>query len=149
MTSILKYQAQKVKINDHPWLDSLHQDSEVKNYFTRYMGTLKDEIAILVTFSAHNKYYSKYSSNFDKTIRSLRVVATKDIHNSLASDRQTFGVEKYGNLYANTEIAANSSEIERSPASFSAKRKKDIAVKGLLLLTFIILITRLMSRKES
>ena len=78
LTSAIKYKAQKKKINDHMWLDSLHQDSEVQYYFTRYMATVKDEIAILITFSAHNKFYSKHSGNFNKTIQSLRVVASKN-----------------------------------------------------------------------
>lgn len=79
LTSSVKYKAQNQKINDQAWLDGLHQDSEVQNYFTRYLATIKDEIAILVTFSAHNKFYAKHSANFDKTIRSLRVIATKDL----------------------------------------------------------------------
>lgn len=79
MSSIVKYKAVTSKINDQTWLDGLHQDSEVQNYFTRYLATIKDEIAILVTFSAHNKVYAKHSPNFDKTIRSLRVIATKDL----------------------------------------------------------------------
>ncbi len=79
LTSTVKYKSQQQKINDQPWLDGLHQDSEVQNYFTRYLATIKDQIAILVTFSAHNKFYAKHSLNFDKTIRSLRVIATKDL----------------------------------------------------------------------
>lgn len=79
LDSIVKYKTQRQKINDQEWLDALHQDSEVKNYFTRYLATIKDQIAILVTFSAHNRYYAKHSPNFDKTIRSLRVIATKDL----------------------------------------------------------------------
>ena len=81
LTSTMKYKARTSKINDQPWLDSLHQDSEVQNYFTRYLATIKDEIAILVTFSAHNKLYAKHSANFEKTIQSLRVIATKDLLN--------------------------------------------------------------------
>lgn len=79
LTSLVKYKAQSQKINDQSWLDGLHQDSEVQNYFTRYLATIKDQIAILVTFSAHNSHYAKHSPNFDKTIRSLRVIATKDL----------------------------------------------------------------------
>lgn len=79
ITSTVKYKAVNVKINDQPWLDGLHQDSEVQNYFTRYLATIKDQIAILVTFSAHNKHYAKHSSNFEQTIKSLRVIATKDL----------------------------------------------------------------------
>ncbi len=52
-----------------------HYPSYVKNIDQK----IKDQIAILVTFSAHNDKYAKHSLNFEKTIRSLRVIATKDL----------------------------------------------------------------------
>lgn len=66
-------------INDQKWLDGLHTNSEVQNYYTRYLATIKDQIAILITFSVHNKYYAKHRSHFMDTVRSLRVIATKDL----------------------------------------------------------------------
>lgn len=69
----------EVVINDQKWLDGLHINSEVQNYYTRYLATIKDQIAILVTFSVHNKYYPKHRAHFMDTIRSLRVNSTKDI----------------------------------------------------------------------
>lgn len=66
-------------INDQKWLDGLHANSEVQNYYTRYLATIKDNIAILITFSVHNKYYAKHRSHFMDTVRSLRVIATKDL----------------------------------------------------------------------
>jgi hypothetical protein len=56
----------------------MHLGSEVGPYFTRYLATIKDKIAILVTFSAHKEHYTKYSADFIKAVESLRVVATKD-----------------------------------------------------------------------
>lgn len=53
--------------------------SEVTSYYTRYLATIKDRIAILVTFSAHQAHYTKYSKDFIRAIESLRVVATKDL----------------------------------------------------------------------
>ena len=69
-------------INDQKWLDGLHANSEVQNYFTRYLATIKDNIAILITFSVHNKYYAKHRAHFMDTVRSLRVIATKDLLNN-------------------------------------------------------------------
>lgn len=66
-------------INQHPWIDGMHEASEVPNYFTRYLATTKDKIAILVTFSAHKTHYSKYSQDFFRAIESLRVIATKNL----------------------------------------------------------------------
>lgn len=79
LVSTVKYKALTTNINGLPWLDGLHADSEVQNYFTRYMATIKDQVAILVTFNAHNKLYAKHSANFNKTIQSLKVIATKDL----------------------------------------------------------------------
>lgn len=77
--SKMMYKAKKFKVNDQIWIDSLHSASEVPNYFTRYVATIKDKIAILVTFSAHKNYYTKYSPQFFKAIQSLRVIASKNL----------------------------------------------------------------------
>ncbi|MDZ4678387.1 MAG: hypothetical protein SGI74_12860 [Oligoflexia bacterium] len=67
------------KINDHQWVDSLHLGSEISGYYTRYLATIKDKLAILVTLSAHQKFYTKFSNDYFKAVESLRVVATKDL----------------------------------------------------------------------
>ena len=79
MMSNIVYKTMQNKINDQTWLDSLHTNSEVLNYHTRYLATIKDQIAILITFSAHNRYYAKHSTNFNNTVKSLRVIASKDL----------------------------------------------------------------------
>lgn len=77
--SKIVYKAKSINVNDQAWLDGLHLGSEVPNYFTRYLATIKDRIAVLVTLSAHKNYYTKYSQEFFKTVMSLRVVAAKNI----------------------------------------------------------------------
>ncbi len=79
VASKVYYKAKMVQINDHKWLDGLHFGSEVPNYFTRYLATMKDKIAILVTFSAHRLQYTKYSKDFFRAVNSLRVVASKGL----------------------------------------------------------------------
>lgn len=66
-------------INQHPWVDGMHLASEIPNYYSRYLATTKDKIAVLVTFSAHKTHYAKYSTDFYKAIESLRVIATKNL----------------------------------------------------------------------
>lgn len=68
------YTVKKVQINGHPWVDGLHISSEAENYYTRYLGTTKGNIAVLVTFSGHRQHYTKYSQDFFKAIQSLRVI---------------------------------------------------------------------------
>jgi len=65
-------------IGNHIWVDGMHLGSEIGPYFTRYLSTIKDRIAILITFSAHKQHYTKYSGDFIRAVESLRVVATKD-----------------------------------------------------------------------
>jgi hypothetical protein len=73
------YPPKKVSINDQPWIDGLHGSSEVPNYFTRYLATIKDKIAILFTCTAHKDYYTKYNMAFFKAVQSLRVIASKNL----------------------------------------------------------------------
>jgi hypothetical protein len=73
------YPPKQVKINDHVWIDGLHMASEVPNYFTRYLATIKDKIAVLVTLSAHKTFYTKYSQDFFKAVMSLRVISTNNL----------------------------------------------------------------------
>lgn len=74
------------KISDWEWIDGMHLGSEVSTYYTRYLGTVKDQLAILVTFSAHKLHYTKYSQEFLTAIQSLRVIASKDILSKRPSD---------------------------------------------------------------
>ncbi len=71
--------AKQTKINDQLWVDGLQKGSEIPNYFTRYLATIKEKIAILVTFSAHADHFAKYSSEFYKAVLSLRVIASKNL----------------------------------------------------------------------
>lgn len=85
--SQIQYKAKKTQINDQTWIDGLHLGSEVKNYFTRYAATTKDKIAVLVTFSAHKDFYTKYSADFYKALMSLRIIATKNLSASSGAIR--------------------------------------------------------------
>jgi LPXTG-motif cell wall-anchored protein len=55
--------------------------SEIPGYYTRYLTTIKDNIAILVTLSAHQKYYTKYSNDFFKAVETLKVIASNNRFN--------------------------------------------------------------------
>lgn len=80
------YQVTNRQIANHQWIDGMHLGSEVSSYYTRYLATIKERIAILVTFSAHQAHYTKYSNDFLKAIQSLRVVASKDLLENRAAN---------------------------------------------------------------
>ena len=73
------YEVKQQTINNHPWVNGFHFGSEVINYYTRYLATIKERIAVLVTFSAHKLHYSKYAKDFFATIASLDVIASKSL----------------------------------------------------------------------
>lgn len=70
------YRVDRKNIASHTWVDALHYGSEIGSYFTRYLATTKGKLAIVVTFSGHKDHYSKYSTDFIKAIRSLKVVTS-------------------------------------------------------------------------
>lgn len=78
--SVLAMPPRDIQVGGQNWVDAMHLGSEVQNYYTRYLATIKDDkIAILTTFSVHQNYYNKHSSHFIKTVQSMKVVATKDL----------------------------------------------------------------------
>ena len=77
MSQVMSPPSQK-KIGNLLWVDGFHQSSEIQNYYTRYIATIKEKIAVLVTFSAHKEFYTKYSADFFKAVDSLNVIATKN-----------------------------------------------------------------------
>jgi hypothetical protein len=87
------YKVEQRTINNQPWIDGMHFGSEVGQYYTRYLATTKDKIAVLVTFSAHKLHYSKYSNDFFKAVESLTVVATRSLMNGAGNSggMPTFG----------------------------------------------------------
>lgn len=77
MSQVMSPPSQK-RINNLLWVDGFHISSEIQNYYTRYIATIKEKIAVLVTFSAHKEFYTKYSNDFFNAINSLNVIATKN-----------------------------------------------------------------------
>ena len=71
-----------VTINDHRWVDSLHLASEIPGFYTRYMGTVKEDLGIVVTFSISKNHYFSYQTVFDKVIATLRVFRQKRTSNN-------------------------------------------------------------------
>lgn len=122
-------------IQNQMWIDGMHLGSEVGPYFTRYLATIKDKIAILVTFSAHKQHYTKYSGDFRKAIDSMAVVATKD----LLADKGSGGIgPNRGNESIGAPIGQNISsfETDNMPMEGSSS-KKDLYI-NLLILAFLL-----------
>ncbi len=66
-----------VNIKGHKWVDGMHLGSEIPHYYTRYLATIKGNIAVLVTFSAHKLFYTGYSNQFFRAINSLDITTSR------------------------------------------------------------------------
>lgn len=120
------------QIAGHLWVDGMHMGSEVGSYYTRYLATIKDRIAILVTFSAHKAHYTKYSSDFLKAVESLRVVAPKDLldEKPMATTQQGSGT--IGSpIGTSIPVDLTSDQVPQEDSSFMGAQKSKIF--GLLL----------------
>lgn len=71
-TSDPKFTKSKM-INKQLWIDALHMASEIPGFYTRYLATIKEDLAVAVTFSASKDHFKLYNPVFDKVIESLRV----------------------------------------------------------------------------
>lgn len=61
------------QLNQQPWVDSLHLESEVPGFYTRYLATVKQDIAVLVTYSINKAKYQDYLPQFEEMVKSLKV----------------------------------------------------------------------------
>ncbi|MGA2877301.1 MAG: hypothetical protein ABSE82_17435 [Nitrososphaerales archaeon] len=55
------------------WVEATLFESELKGYYTKYLATVWDGIAILVTFSVHKDSYAQFQSLILPCIRSLEL----------------------------------------------------------------------------
>ena len=72
------FHSKQRNINRHLWADGFHLSSEIPNYYTRYLGSTKQGLAVLVTYTAHKKKWSKYAKDFNKSIQSLRFLNVEE-----------------------------------------------------------------------
>jgi hypothetical protein len=71
ITSEPKY-VKDLDISGHPWVDSLHLQSEIPDFYTRYLATVESDLGILVTFSVRKDKYEEYGPDIDGMVKSLR-----------------------------------------------------------------------------
>ena len=81
--------AQNRTILEQPWVDSLHVDSEIAGFYTRYLATVKEGLGILVTYSVNKNKYTDYSPMFESMVKTLKVFRREGGLNALRP-RRTF-----------------------------------------------------------
>jgi len=86
------------KINGHTWVDSLHLESEIPGFYTRYLATVKEDIGVLVTYSVNKSSHSQYLDEFEAMVKTLQVFRKPGL-NALPKNTNLFqGGTANGNL---------------------------------------------------
>jgi hypothetical protein len=78
MPSQVMYSRQRMLANSQ-WVQAQHLGSEIQEYYTLYLATVKDQLAILVSFSSERNRYQVYNPIFDKAIKTLKITANKEL----------------------------------------------------------------------
>ncbi len=107
--------AKSIQLNNHPWVDSLHLESEIPGFYTRYLATVKQDIGILVTYSVNKDKWSQYLADFESMVNTLRVFRKAGGINAAPAGT---------NLFANTNIPAKIEESTVFPAQPPAPAAK-------------------------
>jgi hypothetical protein len=121
-------------INGQEWVDATHRDSEIKNYFTRYLATVKDGIAVAVTFTAHKDSWTKYTMDFFSAASSIKVIAAKTMIGQ-KSEVHVPGGSRINIPGGNTEMVPD----PPMPTSIDVKRPGGQKAKAVLFLVAVAL----------
>jgi len=71
----------ELRIGSFTWVDGLHFQSEVPNYYTRYLATGTAQIGVLITFSAHRDSFEAQSPKLEAAIRSMTIYQAPSVFN--------------------------------------------------------------------
>lgn len=101
--------AKTINLNGQAWIDSLHLESEVPGFYTRYLATVKQDIGVLVTYSINKAKYQSYLEPFDNLVKTLKVF--RKIGTPINTMAQG------ANLFQNTTIPSNVTESSVFPGA--------------------------------
>lgn len=127
--------AKTISIEKHKWIDGMHLGSEIPHYYTRYLATIKGNISVLVTFSAHKLFYTKYSNEFFRAIKSLRVIATK----SATVGKNELNNKNVGTLGVNIGAHLNTALDELGSQNFDGENSQSTGSEIYLVLAALLL----------
>ena len=65
--------SKKVLVNNTEWVESIHFEGEVPNYYTHYMVTINGGITIVLRFSAHEDIFETMKPYFTSIILNTRL----------------------------------------------------------------------------
>lgn len=61
------------------WVQAQHLGSEIQQFYTLYLATVKESLAILISLSAEKSKYPNYNAIFDRAIKTLKITANNQL----------------------------------------------------------------------
>lgn len=96
ITSKVTY-VRRRNINGFVWVDSLQQNSELPGFWSRYLATVQNQLAILITYIVSEERYQTLAPQFERMVTSLK--PNKDFNLNVATKQgqvTTEGAEVLG-----------------------------------------------------
>jgi len=89
----------KRNINGAWWIDSLQHNSELPGFWSRYLATVQNKLAILITYIVSDERYQQLAPQFERMVSSLKPNAEFDLNiASKQADGPLPGREKLGGV---------------------------------------------------
>ena len=147
MTSQVKV-IQNKTIQDHPWVDSLHMESEIPGFYTRYLATVKDGIGILVTYSVNKNKYQEYSAMFEAMVNSLKAFRREGGLNAAPANSDLFKNTKIPSGLSNETVFGSLPDDKPKPQKEKSLFDDPIVFYGACGVGAILLLSILRKKKK-
>lgn len=79
ITSKVTYTRRR-NINGTTWIDSLQHDSELPGFWARYVATVQNKLAILITYIVSDERYAQLAPQFEHMVASLKPNSEFDLN---------------------------------------------------------------------
>ena len=66
----------EIQVSGRPWIDALHLQGELPDFFTRYLATVEADLGILATFSVRKDKFTEYTQDIENMVKSLKAFRT-------------------------------------------------------------------------
>lgn len=120
-------------ISGKTWIDSLHLQSEIPDFYTRYLATVEADLGILVTFSVRKDKYEEYGPDVDAMVKSLRAFRKPGVLNESPA-----GEAGNANTGINTENIIFGTETgKKGGPAVAANKGNEEMMSGVLLLILL------------
>jgi|FLYM01.1.fsa_nt_gi hypothetical protein len=113
MSQVIK--TEKINLKNVTWVQSIHLNSEVNDFMTMYLATVKQPLAIMVTFSAEKNKWNHFKPLFDQSMNSIQLKDLKSRPSS-ASDQGISPQAPQG--FANPESLPSSNSQAKIPTIY-------------------------------